>query len=369
MCKALGIVNIEKRIVEGIGDYRPIGAASFMGRYRIIDYVLSNMANSEIDKIHMYIKDKPRSLIEHISGARQYNMNSKRGHIYLLGLENRLPNAAYNTDINTFHENLKYIEDENLPYVIIAPCNYIYSMDYNELLNNHIEIGADISLVYKSVENANMAFIGCDSIQLNKKREVVGIEENFGSAKKRNISLETYVMSTEIFKKLVKDARETSKFFSLRDIISERLDSYVVAGYAYRGYAACIYDVNSYYNANMDLKDVNTMKKLTNSNWPIYTKTNDSCPTSYFPNSIVKGSCVANGCIIKGTVINSVIGRNTIVEENAVVKDCVILADSYIGPGTHVEKAVIDKHVKVKHKLCIKGNDDETLYIKKYDIV
>lgn len=369
MCKALGIVNLRRDSIEGIGDYRPLGATSFMGRYRLVDFVLSNMTNSGIDNIQVYIKDKPRSLIEHIGDGRQYNINSKRGRINLLGGERRLPSDAYNTDINAFVENMKFIEHVNMPYVIIAPCNYIYILNYNELLAHHIETGADITMVYKSIDTAKERFLGCDLVTLNNKKEVVSMEINRGNYKNRNVSLETYVMSTEIFMKLIKVAQEASIFYTLRDIISESVDTLNVVGYPYKGYAACVNSLQSYYDASMELKKPEVIAKFMSESWPIYTKTNDSAPTKYGENAIVKDSCISNGSIIKGTVINSVVGRGVTIEEGAVVKDCVLLAETYVGKNTHVEYAVIDKFVKVKHKNCIKGNSEEPVYIKKYDIV
>lgn len=369
MCKALGIVNLRRDSIEGIGDYRPLGATSFMGRYRLVDFVLSNMANSGMDNIQVYIKDKPRSLIEHIGDGRQYNMNSKRGRINLLGGERRLPSDAYNTDINAFVENMRFIEKINMPYVVIAPCNFIYLLDYNDLIQYHVENGADITMVYKNVDTARDKFLGCDVVNLDSKKDVVSMEVNRGTAKSRTISLETYVMSLEVFKKLVKSAQETSAFYTLRDIIADSLDSLHVAGYAYKGYAACVNSLQAYYDASMDLKKPEVISKFMHEEWPIYTKTNDSAPTKYGEEAIVKNSCIANGCIIKGTVINSVIGRGVTIEENAVVKDCIILADTYVSKNTHVEYAVVDKLVKIKQKNCIKGDFTEPVYIKKYDTV
>lgn len=369
MCKALGIVNLRKDNIEGIGDYRPLGATSFMGRYRLVDFVLSNMSNSGIDNIQVYIKDKPRSLIDHIGDGRQYNMNSKRGHIRLLGGERRLPSEAYNTDINAFVENMRFIDHVNMPYVIIAPCNYIYTLNFDELVGHHIDTGADITAVYKNIDNAKESFLGCDVFNLNSKKAVVSMETNRGTAKNRTVSLETYVMSIEIFKKLVKSAQETSAFYTLRDIISDSLDTLNVVGYPYKGYAVCVNDLKSYYEASMELKKPEIIAKFMSESWPTYTKTSDSAPTKYGEEAIVKDSCISNGCIIKGTVINSVVGRGVVVEENAVVKDCILLAETYVAENTHVEYAVIDKFVKIKHMNCIKGNTDEPLYIKKYDVV
>lgn len=369
MCNAIGIINLRRSDIEGISEYRPIGATNFMGRYCLVDFPLSNMANSDIEQIHVYIKDKPRSLIKHIGDGRIYNINTKRGYVRLLGGEKRIQNDAYNTDINAFVENMRYIEDANKEYVVIAPCNFIYLLDFNDLIADHQETGADVTIVYKAVDDAKTNFLNCDCMNLNTKKKVVSFEYNRGNYNERNISLETYVMKLDVFKKLVTDAQETSKFYTLQDIISDRIDRLDVRGFAYKGPAACINDLDSYYHANMWMKTPEIVRSFIDKRWPIYTNTNDSEPTKYGTEVIIQDSCIANGCQIEGTVINSVIGRGVTIGKGAVVKDCVVMSETYIGPGTHVETAIIDKHVRVERKLCIKPKANETLYIKKYDVI
>lgn len=156
MAKAFGIVNFAGNHirVEGMQAYRPIGAFSFLGRYRLIDFPISNMSNSGIDHIQVYIRRKPRSLVEHLGTGRHYNINSKKGKLHMLFSENGVENDIYNNDIAAYLENMECIEDVHYPYVVIAPSYMVYSMNYQNLLKNHIKSGADITLLYHSVDNA-----------------------------------------------------------------------------------------------------------------------------------------------------------------------------------------------------------------------
>ena len=149
MSKAFGIVNFAGRNVhiEGMQTYRPVGAFSFLGRYRVIDFPISNMSNSGIDRIQVYIRRKPRSLTEHLGTGRHYNINSKRGKLHLLYSENGMDNDIYNNDIAAFIENMEFIEQAHEPYVVIAPSYMIYTMDYSQLLESHNDSGADITLL------------------------------------------------------------------------------------------------------------------------------------------------------------------------------------------------------------------------------
>ena len=201
MAKAFGIVNFGGRQfwVEGMQDYRPSGAFSFLGRYRTVDFPISNLSNSGIDQIQVYIRRKPRSLVEHLGTGRHYNINSKRGRLHILFSQNGVDHDIYNNDIAAFLENMEYIEKINCPYVVIVPSYMVYTQDFSALLQTHIDSGADITLLYHSTENAKEHFLNCNTLDLNKQKGVLALEMNRGTAKSRSIFMDTYVMKKELF--------------------------------------------------------------------------------------------------------------------------------------------------------------------------
>ena len=160
MYKAFGIVSSSGRniYVDGMQDYRPIGAFSFLGRYRVIDFPISNMTNSDIDRIQVYINNKPRSVVEHLGTGRHYNINSKSGKLQLLFSEHNNDNDIYNTDISCYLDNMESLSRMNHPYVVIAPSYMVYSIDFDQFLHTHIESGADVTLLYHAVDNAKEAY-------------------------------------------------------------------------------------------------------------------------------------------------------------------------------------------------------------------
>ena len=369
MARAFGIVTSSGTHikVEGLQQYRPIGAFSFLGRYRVIDFPISNMSNSGIDRIQVYVRTKPRSLAEHLGTGRHYNINSKRGKLQLMFAQNSSENDVYNTDIASFYENIEFIERMHEPYVIIAPSYMVYAEDYRELLQTHIDSGADITLLYHSVDNAREKFLNCDILNLNKQKGVESIEKNRGSAQKRNIFMDTYVMSKELFIELIKKARKISSMYTLPQIVNESSADLDIRCVSHRGYFASITDFNSYYNANISLIDIKTAEGLFNPEWPIYTKTNDSCPTQYLEGASVKNSVISNGCLIEGEIDHSVIGRGCIIKKGAVVKNCIVLSDAYIGENVHVENQVIDKHAKITHAKELSASEDRPGYVRRND--
>lgn len=371
MNSAFGIINFAgKHIwVEGLQPYRPIGAFSFLGRYRTIDFPISNMSNSGIDHIQVYIRRKPRSLIEHLGTGRHYNINSKRGKLHILFSENGMENDIYNTDIAAYMENLSCIEQNPHSYVVIAPSYMVYTMNFDSLLQTHIESGADITLLYHSVDNAKDAFLSCNILNLNRQKGVLSIEQNHGNAKNRNIFMDTYVMKKELFLELIHKARKLSSMYTLADIVNSECAELDIRGVSHRGFFASITDFKSYYDANISLIDFKTAKSLFDPEWPIYTRTNDSCPTQYFETADVHNSVVSNGCLIEGTVEGSVIGRGCRIQKGAVVRNSVILPGAVIGKDVHVENQVVDKDVRIIHGKEIVAAPDCPGYIKRNDIL
>ena len=371
MSKAFGIINFAGNDVQvnGMLDYRPIGAFSFLGRYRVIDFPISNMSNSGIDVMQVYVRRKPRSLVEHLGTGRHYNINSKRGKLNILFAETIEENNVYNTDIAAYIENIDILNSVPYPYVVIAPSYMVYTADYSTLLKTHIESGADITMLYHTVDNAKSAFINCNVLNLNKQKGVLDMEPNRGTAKTRNISMDTYIMKKELFIELIKKARKISSMYTLPQIVNESSADLDIRGVSHRGYFASITDFNSYYNANISLIDIKTAEGLFNPEWPIYTKTNDSCPTQYLEGASVKNSVISNGCLIEGTVENSVIGRGCQIKAGAVIKNSIVLSHTVVGENAHLENQVMDKWAKVIHGNEIIAEEGHPGYIRREDVL
>ena len=224
MCNALGIItyNDSSVYVEGMQKYRPIAGFSFLGRYRLVDFAISNMSNSGIDDIQIYVNGNPRSLIDHIGTGRHYNINSKHGHLSLVPVYSEGGTSRFTTDVSCYAENIHTVMENHNDYVVIAPVNMLYKGNYEELLKQHIESGAEVSVLYQHVDNAKENYIGCDVLQMNKQRGVLSIDQNLGNYKSRYLSLQTYIMSKEIFKTLVEEAQETSSMYWFKDILNDK---------------------------------------------------------------------------------------------------------------------------------------------------
>ena len=371
MNKAFGIVNPAGNHiwVEGLQSYRTIGAFSFLGRYRAIDFPISNMSNSGIDQICVFVRNNPRSLVEHIGTGRNYNINSKNGKLRVLFADDSSDNPIYNTDIAAFAENVEIIERMNQEYVVIAPDYMVYAQNFSSLIDEHIDSGADITLLYHTTDNAKEQFLNCDLLNLNRQKGVLSIEKNRGTAKNRNIFMDTYIMKRDLLLELINKAHSISSMYTLAQIVNNQIEDLDVRGVSHRGFFAALSDFKSYYEANLALIDYQSAISLFDKEWPIYTRTNDSCPTKYGKTADVKFSAISNGCIIDGTIENSVLGRGCTIEKGAVVKNCVLLPRTYIGKDVYIENQVVDKGAKVVHAKEVLSPSSKPGYIRRNDTI
>ena len=371
MASAFGIVTSVGSYmkVEGLQDYRPIGAFSFLGRYRIVDFPVSNLSNSGIDRIQVYVSQNPRSLAEHLGNCSNYNINSKRGKLQLLFNQDSKVNDIYNTDVAAYLNNINIIERMHQEYVILTPGYMVFKQNYAKLLEQHISSGADVTLLYHKVDNAKSGFRACSILNLNRQKGVKSIERNIGTTDECNIFMDTYVMKRDLFVELVRKAAKLSPVYTLTHILNIENEDLDIRGVQHKGYFAVVTDFKSYFDSNLELLDINKASSLISPDWPIYTVTTDSCPVHYFEGASIVNSMVANGSLIEGTVENCVIGRGAEIRKGAVVKNCVILGHTVIGEGVHLENQVVDKWAQILHVKEIIADPERPGYIRRDDIL
>ncbi len=369
MAKVIGLVNLHSDVnFTGLTERRPVASVSFLGRYAIIDFVLSNMSNSSIDSVGVLIQQKPRSLFKHLGNGNSWNFNSKAGGVSLLYNEKYANNPKYNHDINNLIENIAFLENNKSDYVVIAPAHIVTTMDYRDVVAAHEKSGAEITMVYQKIKDADKAFVGGEYLDI-KDGYVEGVGVNKGSRKTRAISLETYVINTKELLKIMKKACRVSSFFSLKDSLAYLCDEKQIHAYEYKGYARCLDSLESYFKYSLEFLDLDVSSAVFKSNWPLYTNTNDTPPTKYLDHADVNKSFIANGAIIDGTVQNSIIGREVVIGKGAKIKNCIIFSGSKIAPGSQLENVIIDKRARVEKQTHLEGNETTPLYIKEGDVV
>lgn len=371
MFNAMGIIayNDSSVYVRGVEKYRPIAAFSFVGRYRLVDFPISNMTNSGMDDIDVYVNGNPKVLFDHIGSGRHYNINNKHGHVGLIPVYTDGQRAEYVPDVELYAENMFNIQQNPNDYVVIAPVNMIYKANYSELLDQHVASGAAVTCLYKTVDNAKDSYINCDVLTINSQNGLASIDRNLGDKKVQNLSLETYIMSKDIFIALVKQARNTSAMYWFKDVLNDAAKSMDIRCVSYKGEIFPIYDLKSYFASNMKMLNEDNMKMFNDPDWPIYTRTNDSAPSIYLDGGTSSRSLISNGCQIAGDVKNSIIGRGAKIGKGAILDNCLIMPGAEIGENAMISNLIVDKGARIIHKKSLAGYEDDPLYIARRETV
>jgi len=362
--KVFGICNLHDAPHLGkLTEKRTIGTVSFLGRYGLMDFPLSNFSNSGIDRVGILVDLSLHSVISHVRDGSIWINNTKTGNQRIFYNEN-VPSSKFNTDINNLLANRQNFENEKADYVVVAPAFFVMSIDFKPYLDQHIASGKEISLIYKHVDNADEEFINCDIIDI-KDSVVDKFAINLGKNKEADVSLEVFIFNFKTFVELVKKSREISTLFNIRDLVRHIANNqmYQINAFAFDGLVIPILTFQNFVKYSIDLLSYDIRKQLFKEDWPIYTTTHNTPPTMYGEQAEVRNSFVANGSIIKGTVINSVISRDVIIEEGAVVKDCILYSGTKVGKNASVQFVVTDKNVKIKEIINVSGEKDDFIYI------
>lgn len=370
MSRVLGILNLhnEKNLGE-ITSKRSLGALSFLGRYSFCDIPLSNFGNSKINSSCILVKNNFRSIIRHIDDSHGYSENSKLGSLYMLYNEKNASEEIYNTDINNLLENKWILEENNFSHIVIAPTHLIYKLNFQEVLKQHEKLNSTITVCYKKINNGKEEFLNSDSYLIDESKKLRGIYQNKGTDNSINVSMETYIFSTNKLIEILEFSKKTSQIFTLKDILNYISTSLDIDTYEYKGYLRSIENLNDYFKYSLELLDLNILKELTSSSWPIYTKTHDTPPAKYLEGAIVKDSFISNGAIISGEVEHSIICRSVKIGKNCKIKNCIILSDTQIDDNVNLENVIVDKSSKIIYTKELKGKYDKPIYIKQGDII
>ncbi|MCI1716913.1 MAG: glucose-1-phosphate adenylyltransferase subunit GlgD [Clostridium sp.] len=363
----MGIINLDENEgnIRELTRNRPLASVPIGGRYRIIDFIMSNMTNSGIENIGIFTKIESRSLIDHISNGRPWDLNRKIEGLRVFNFTDRSPNFD---DIYNFAKNMSYFKKSKEEYVIISPSYMVCNVDLDEAMKFHVKSKNDVTIIYKEVKNADTNYIHCETLNIDSSGRVASVGRNIGINSKANICMEMYMMSKSIFMDIVNECISIGSYRKVKCHIYNCLDSLKVGSFRFDGYLSCINSIKEYYRTNMELLKHNVMKELFSSERPIYTKTNDEVPARYSQWSDVKNSIVGNGCFIEGKVENSIISRRVTVSKNAVLENCIVLQNCNIGKGVKLQHVILDKNTSVKNGRELKGDEDMPIVIENQEV-
>ena len=351
---------------------RTTASIPFACRYRLIDFPLSNMVNSDINTIGVVTHYNYQSLMDHIGAGKDWDLARRSGGIkllppYVTAYENHAAGKLYESRLEALMGSVNFINRCGADYIVLSDCDVIMNIDLSEVIDEHIRTGAYITMVAKKV-NAKDALFGQNADVLSVAEDGRVTALSFTAPAKGNFYAHTNLMvvSRTDLQNIVSDSiahRYTS--FS-NDIIARQLKKKNIRAYIYEGFCASVNSLESYFNVSMKMLEDDVRADLfANRDRQIFTKVRNSAPTKYDSSAKINNSMIADGCIIEGEVENSIIFRGVHVGRGAVVKNCILLQDTYVGDNVHLNCVVSDKNVIIKEGRTLSGHETMPFFIDK----
>lgn len=344
--KALGIILAggNSSRMQNLSDKRAISAMPVGGSYRCIDFVLSNMTNSHIQTVAVLSQYNARSLNEHLNSAKWWNFGRKQGGLFLFTPTVTTNNSWwYRGTADAIWQNLDFLKKRHEPYVVIASGDCIYKLDFNKVLDYHIEKQADITVVCAKLpagDDINRYGV----VQMDKEGRIVEFEEKPMVANSDTVSAGVYIIRRRTLIELLEECNREGRYNFVTDILIRHKGLKKIYGYMMDGYWANIADVDSYYRANQDFLKREVRDYFFHEDPGVYSKIQDLPPAKYNVGSYVTNSLVAGGCIINSNVENSILFKKVFVGNNSVIKNSIILNGAYIGDNVVVENCIVESH-------------------------
>jgi len=365
----LGIIfsHTHDETLRELTDVRTMGSVPFGGRYRLIDFQLSNLVNSGVNKVGVVTKSNYQSLLDHVGSGKAWDLSRKRDGLFILPPFNRGSGISHGK-IESLASNIGFLKHSKEDYVVISDCDVVCNIDIQAAVNAHIEKKADITMIYKSGD-APKAMADKLVLDVNKSRRITGVIPNTLADSKCAWSTHIYVMGREFLISEIERCISHDRINFKRDIITKNIEEGRVFGYKFDGWTGVINSINGYFEANMALLTSKVRSDLFNPERPIYTKVRDEMPAKYGLGSSSVNSLVADGCIIDGNVTDCILARGVKICKGAVLKNCIIMQDCCIGENCDIENVIIDKNAVLKDGRKLVGFESYPVYVSKGSIV
>ena len=334
--------------MQELSRKRAVCAMPIAGSYRSIDFTLSNMANSHIQKVAVFTQYNARSLNEHLSSSKWWDFGRKQGGLFVLTPTVTAENSNwYRGTADAIYQNLAFLKSSHEPYVVISSGDGVYKMDFARVLEYHIEKKADITVVCKEMgEDADVERFG--TVCMDEDGRIREYEEKPLRAKSTMISCGIYILRRRQLIEMIEKCAEEDRYDFVRDVLIRYKDIRRIYGYKMRDYWRNIASVEDYYDANMDFLKPEVRNYFFKQHPDIYSKVDDLAPAKYNVGVSVRNSLISSGCIVNGTVEDSVIFKKSYIGNGCVVRNSIILNDVYIGDNTYIENCIVESRGTIR---------------------
>lgn len=365
--RAIGIILAggSNRRMRELSQERAVCAMPIAGSYRGIDFTLSSMSNSHIQKVAVLTQYNARSLNDHLSSSKWWDFGRKQGGLSVLTpVVTAEKSNWYRGTADAIYQNLAFLKSSHEPYVVIASGDVVYKLDFNKVLEYHVERKADITVVCRDVE-ANPERFG--TIRMNEESRIEEFDEKPVVSSANTISCGIYVVRRRQLIEMIEKCAQEDRYDFVKDILIRYKNLKGIYGYKIRDYWRNIATVDDYFDTNMDFLKAETRDYFFKQYPDIYSKVDDLPPAKYNVGAHIKNSLISSGCIVNGTVEDSVIFKKTYIGNNCYIKNSIILNDVYIGDNTHIENCIVESRDTIRANSYHAGTDDIKIVIERND--
>ncbi|MBC8571037.1 glucose-1-phosphate adenylyltransferase subunit GlgD [Zongyangia hominis] len=369
--KVHGIIfsNMHDHALSELTEKRTMGSIPIGGRYRLIDFILSNMVNSGISDIGVVTKSNYQSLMDHLGSGREWDLARKKGGISILPPFGHAGSGIYRGKLEALHGILGYIRHSQAQYFVLADCDVIANINLKKAIDQHMETGADVTILYKKDYVVPDAVQECTVFEIDDTGRVTDVLINPQTSGECNINLNMYIISKDLLERIITDTSSRNLYSFRKDFLQASAGKLWFQGFEVTEEARKINCMKSFYEANMDMLNEDLRDSLFPKDRPIYTKVRDEVPTMYGLGARVSNSLVADGCVIEGEVENSIIFRGVTIGKEAKVKNSIVMQGTTVGEKANLDYVIIDKDVTVSDNRMLMGFSTYPIFISKGSIV
>lgn len=345
---------------------RSVAAVPFAGRYRCIDFVMSCMVNTGISNVGIITQKNYHSLMDHLGSGKEWDLRRKRDGLFILPpFVTKENTGLYTGTVDAIRSVMGYIRRSTQRYVILTGSHTLYNTTYDDMLSQHIDEGADITIMYNDTPPYAEENRFDDMRLVLDGDRVVDMEYNSFRPSTNHTACDAYIMERTLLEFLIEDAAAHGFSDFMRDVLLKRVRDLRVYGWKYEGYVGRLNSLQTYFRHNMDVLDRDVRSDLFNPKHPIYTKVKDEVPARYTAGASARNSLLADGCVIEGEVEDSVLFRGVRVQRGAKVKNCILMQAADIGPECELSYAVLDKGVIIRAGRRLAGYESCPIIIRK----
>lgn len=362
MIRTIGLVstNYSARGYEELCPNRAAAAMPFGGRYRLMDFALSNLVNAGIRTVGVVTPYYYRSILDHMGAGKAWGLDKKAGGLFVLpGTIYGIRDENSHFLLNDLLRNRQYLEQGDGDYVLCTDCAFLYNADYRALMEKHELSGADVTLLYQPLKGDEKRT--GDYLTLNEKGRVTAIGRADGGEK---LFLNCFIINRLFLLRFLDSYRRMSHR-DLIELLSEHLDEVKAEALAFEGFVGYSDGVEDYFASSAALLQQEVRQELFNGERQIYTRIHDEPPTAFSDSAEVRNSVISSGGHMGGRVENSVLFRGVTVEEGASVKNCVLMEQTVIHSGAVLENVICDKQVRVSGGVILRGTAEHPCRIEK----